>query len=91
MKQHELKMPDFFCGVALTGLLDSEAICNVIESLGEGTTELMCHAGLYDDELEQGATRLKRERQQEFEALIDKRVKSSIDEHGVCLISYAEL
>jgi len=91
MKQHDLKMPDFFCGVALTGLLDSEALCDVIESLREGTTELMCHAGLYDDELEHSATRLKQERQQEFEALIENRVKSSIDEHGVRLISYAEL
>ena len=91
MQQHSLKTPDFFFGVALTGLLDSEAICNVIESLGEGTTELMCHAGIYDAELEQGATRLKRERQQEFEALIDKRVQGSIDKHGVRLISYAEL
>lgn len=91
IQQHNLKMPDFFCGVALTGLLDSEAISNVIHSLGDGTTELMCHAGLYTDELEHGATRLKRERQQEFEALIDKQVKNRIEAQGVKLISYAEL
>ncbi len=91
MQQHNLKMPDYFCGVALTGLLDSEAIGNVISSLRQGTTELMCHAGFYDDELEQGATRLKRERQQEFEALIDKQALRRIEEQGVRLISYAEL
>src|SRR5262249_34391027 len=91
MQQHGIKTPDYCCGVALTGLLDSEAIGNVINSLRDGTTELMCHAGLYDEELEQGATRLKRERQQELEALLDTRVKRRIEEQGVKLISYAEL
>jgi predicted glycoside hydrolase/deacetylase ChbG (UPF0249 family) len=91
MRQHDIKTPDYFCGVALTGLLDSEAIGNVINSLRDGTTELMCHAGLYDEELEQGATRLKRERQQELDALLDKKVKRRIEEQGVKLISYAEL
>ena len=90
-RKYALQMPDFFRGVALTGLLDSEAVCNVILSLREGTTELMCHAGLYDNELEHGATRLKRERQQEFEALLDSKVKKQIEEQGIALINYGEL
>jgi hopanoid biosynthesis associated protein HpnK len=90
-RDHDLSTPDFFYGVRLTGLLDAEAIIRVIESLKDGATELMCHPGVYGEELEQARTRLKRERQQELGALIDPRLRRAIDEHGVKLISYREL
>lgn len=90
-RDHGLSMPDFFCGARLTGLLDAEAIRSVIESLKDGTTELMCHPGVYGEELEQARTRLKQQRQQELEALIDPGLRRTIDELGVKLISYREL
>lgn len=86
-----LSTPDFFFGVRLTGLLDVEAIMNVIESLKDGTTELMCHPGVYGEDLEQAQTRLKRQRERELEALIDPGLRRAIDELGVKLISYREL
>ncbi|MGA9768294.1 MAG: ChbG/HpnK family deacetylase [Blastocatellia bacterium] len=89
-RAHGLKAPDYLCGVRLTGLLDSEAVRCVIESLKEGTTELMCHPGLHDEELERAHTRLKRERQQELEALIDPATQKCADEQGVKLINYRE-
>jgi hopanoid biosynthesis associated protein HpnK len=88
---HGLRAPDFFCGVRLTGLLDAEAVRGVIAGLRDGTTELMCHPALYDDELEQAATRLKRERQRELEALTDESVRRAVDATGVRLIHYGEL
>jgi hopanoid biosynthesis associated protein HpnK len=88
---HGLHAPDFFCGVRLTGLLDAEAVRRVIEDLRDGTTELMCHPALYDDELEQAATRLKRERQRELEALTDESVRRAVHSAGVQLINYGEL
>jgi hopanoid biosynthesis associated protein HpnK len=88
---HGLCAPDFFCGVRLTGLLDAEAVRRVIEGLSDGTTELMCHPALYDDELEQAATRLKRERQRELEALTDESVRRTVHSTGVRLINYGEL
>jgi len=89
--EYELRVPENFRGARLTGLLDCHAICGLIETLTEGTTELMCHPGVYDEELERVATRLKRERQREVDALTELAVRRSIDECGVKLISYAEL
>ncbi|MFL6213241.1 MAG: carbohydrate deacetylase [Blastocatellia bacterium] len=91
VNEHGLRAPDFFCGVRLTGLLDAEAVRRVIEGLREGTTELMCHPALYDDELEQAETRLKRERQRELEALTDESVRRAVNSTGVQLINYGEL
>lgn len=89
-RRHGLRVPDHFCGVRLTGLLDAEAVRNVIAGLREGTTELMCHPAMYDDELERAATRLKRQRQRELDALLDEGVRRAIAEQGVRLINYRE-
>jgi hopanoid biosynthesis associated protein HpnK len=90
-REHAFRTPDFFCGVRLTGLLDAQAMVSVIESLKDGTTELMCHPGVYGEGLEQARTRLKQQRQRELDALIDSRLRLAIDELGVKLISYREL
>jgi hopanoid biosynthesis associated protein HpnK len=90
LREHGLKTPDFFCGVRLTGLLDAEAVQRVITSLADGTTELMCHPGEYDDELELAATRLKRERQRELEALTDEHARRLASAGSVRLINYRE-
>jgi hopanoid biosynthesis associated protein HpnK len=86
-----LRTPDYFCGVSLTGLLDGAAILAIVRSLREGTTELVCHPGIYDEDLEKAPTRLKREREAELLALVDHDVLSCIQEQGVTLISYRDL
>jgi chitin disaccharide deacetylase len=90
-REYGLRAPDFFFGVRLTGLLDSEAIRSLIKSMRQGTTELMCHPAVYDLELERARTRLKREREHELEALTDPSLRRLIDEQGIKLISYREL
>jgi len=90
-RTHGLQTPDCFFGVRLTGLLDAEAMASVIARLPDGTTELMCHPAVYDDELERAGTRLKQSRARELDALIDPRVVRCIREQGVQLISYREL
>ena len=90
-RDHDFRTPDFFYGVRLTGLLDAHAIRSVIESLKEGTTELMCHPGVYGEDLERASTRLKRERQRELDALTDPSLRRAIDDTGAKLISYREL
>jgi len=90
-REYGLRTPDFFFGVRLTGLLDSEALQSLIRSARKGTTELMCHPAVYDAELEQARTRLKREREQELAALTDPALRRLIDEQGIKLISYREL
>jgi len=89
--EYGLRTTDQFLGVRLTGMLDTAAIKSMMESLTEGTTELMCHPGLYDDELEQAQTRLKRARESEFEAVSDPVLRSFAQEQGIELISYRSL
>jgi predicted glycoside hydrolase/deacetylase ChbG (UPF0249 family) len=90
-RAHGLKTPDRFYGVGLTGMLDSAAIRSMMESLSEGTTELMCHPGVCDDDLERAPTRLKREREQELEALSDPELKEFAAERGIELINFGGL
>ena len=51
------------------GRHDPADLLRLVERLPEGTTELMCHPGYRDAELDGKATRLKEERQRELEAL----------------------
>jgi predicted glycoside hydrolase/deacetylase ChbG (UPF0249 family) len=91
VREHGLRTPDRFFGVGLTGMLDSAAIRSMMESLGEGTAELMCHPGVYDDDLDRAPTRLKREREHELEALSDPSLRRLAEEQGIELINYGEL
>jgi predicted glycoside hydrolase/deacetylase ChbG (UPF0249 family) len=94
-REHGLKTPDEFYGVALTGLLDAAALRRIIGSLGgqqeAAVAELMCHPALYDEELESARTRLKEERQREHDALTDDSVRQAISESGIELIGYRDL
>lgn len=91
VREHCLKTPDRFFGVGLTGMLDSAEIRSMMESLGEGTAELMCHPGVFDDDLDRARTRLKRERERELEALCDPSLTGVAEEKGIELINYGEL
>jgi len=91
ISRYGLRAPDQLYGVALTGLLDAAALCKIIDSIQGGTTELMCHPALYDVDLEKTATRLKRERERELEALTDESVRRTIEEKRLELITYREL
>jgi hopanoid biosynthesis associated protein HpnK len=91
VKTHGLRTPDNFFGIALTGHLGAAEIVKILEALPEGTSELMCHPGLYDSELERAPTRLKRAREAELEGLVAPAARQTIEERGIQLISYREL
>jgi predicted glycoside hydrolase/deacetylase ChbG (UPF0249 family) len=91
VKTHGLRTPDHFRGVSLTGILEGASIRDVMRSLPDGTTELMCHPGIYDADLDCAHTRLKRERQHELDALTDPQIRSFSISQGISLVSYAEL
>jgi predicted glycoside hydrolase/deacetylase ChbG (UPF0249 family) len=88
---HGLKTPDRFFGVGLTGLLDTAAIRSIMESLVEGTAELMCHPGVCDADLDRADTRLRRERESELEGLCNPSLKRFAEERRIELINYREL
>lgn len=86
-----LRTTDHFCGIRWTGTLAASHLLKLLTQLPEGTTELMCHPGMLDSELEKAGTRLKRERERELEALTDAEVLRAVRENGIQLISYREL
>jgi hopanoid biosynthesis associated protein HpnK len=79
---------DYFCGIAQTGELTREGMARLLENLPEGTTELMCHPGYADAELEKSATRLQHSRQTELEILTDKEIRKLVASQGIRLIDY---
>jgi len=82
---------DYFCGIAQTGVLTKAGVAKLLESLPEGTTELMCHPGYADRDLRESGTRLQESRQIELEILTDKDIRKSIAELGIRLINYEEI
>ena len=88
---HWMLTPDHFMGVAATGRLNRQAILDMIGAMREGTTELMCHPGEYDEGLERSSTRLKRERETELEGLTDPDVRAAVLGHHVRLINFRNM
>lgn len=91
VRSYGLRTPDHFFGLTTTGRLSSKELLQVLELLPPGTSELMCHPGVCDEELEKYPTRLKRERQIELEALTDPDVRRAAEKRGIRLICYEEL
>lgn len=90
-KKHGLLSPDTFLGVAATGQLGPDALCDLIDTLDEGRTEIMLHPGVCDEDLERTGSRLQRQRQLELDGLLSPQVRRAIEHHGIRLISYREL
>lgn len=88
---HGMALPEHFWGIAATGRLNVGTILAMIRRMPEGSSELMCHPGLYDSELEGSRTRLKRERETELQALTDPAVREALKTEQVQLISFREL
>lgn len=87
----DLATPPRIIGVTQTGFLTAEIVQRLLESLGEEVTELMCHPGYVDKELDAVTTRLRASREQELAALTDAAICEYIDREGIELITYEEL
>ncbi len=80
---------DYFCGIAQTGELNIEGMKRLLHSLPEGATEMMCHPGFMDAELEKSATRLQDSRALEVEILTHPQIRNLVASQGIRLIDYA--
>ena len=87
-KRAGIATADYFCGIAQTGELTREGVAQLLKSLPEGTTELMCHPGFVDRELEKSATRLQDSRRVEVEILTDTGIRNLVASQGIRLIDY---
>jgi predicted glycoside hydrolase/deacetylase ChbG (UPF0249 family) len=63
-------------------------VAQLLLSLPDGTTELMCHPGYADEELQNTATRLQSSRQTEMEILTDVEIRNLVASQGIRLIDY---
>jgi chitin disaccharide deacetylase len=91
LKKFGMTTPQHFLGLAMTGQVGSGTLRKMIESLDEGTTEIMFHPGVYDDALAKTGTRLLMQRELELRALTDPAVRDTLAKRGVRIISYREL
>lgn len=91
VRQAGLFTPQYFQGITQTGFLDITELSRILNTLPQGTTELMTHPGYADAALARTPTRLLKQRERELAALINPVAKNAITENGVNLISYREL
>ncbi len=89
-QNYDVRMTDHFVGFRLTGSLTEKTFARALSSLGEGTTEFMCHPGFLGAELQGATTRLKETRVRELEALTSPRIWKLIEEQGIVLTGYRQ-
>jgi hopanoid biosynthesis associated protein HpnK len=80
-----------FYGLSQTGFLDVKDVLDIMATLPEGVSELMCHPGRLDDDLVKSGTRLLVQREIEIGALTAPIVKKVVADRGIELISYEQL
>lgn len=90
-RRYGLRSPNRFLGLARTGSIDAAALRSLIDTLSDGTTEIMLHPGICDADLAQTGSRLQMHRQTELEALIAPQIKEIVAERGIRLITYREV
>jgi len=83
--------PDYFCGIAQTGVLMAEGVERLLQILPDGTTELMCHPGYADEELRQTHTRLQESRHAELNILTDGAIRKLVATQGIRLINFKDM
>jgi hopanoid biosynthesis associated protein HpnK len=83
--------PDGTVGIVATGAMDLRLFENIVNSLPEGTWELVCHPGYNDAELAGIRTRLRDSRVKELQLLTSPEAREILDRSGVQLTSYRDL
>jgi hopanoid biosynthesis associated protein HpnK len=91
MRDSGLFTTDNFYGIAQTGYWTQEWINQLMDSLPEGVSELMCHPGYVDLEMSQAGTRLLHSRQQELHLLVAAESRRLIEARQITLINYSHL
>lgn len=85
-----LATPDFFLDGFYGGGANAGNLLSILDSLPDGSSELMCHPGHPDPELLAGSS-YAAEREGEIRALCDPRVRDRVQERGIVLIPFDAL
>lgn len=91
LETHDCRTTDHFAGFQITGRLRTAELIDLVASLPEGSTELMCHPGKNGPALRQARTRLKESRELELQALTAGKVRDALERCGVELVNYRQL
>jgi hopanoid biosynthesis associated protein HpnK len=83
--------PDGTVGIVATGAMDTRLFESIVDSLPEGTWELVCHPGYNDAELSIIRTRLRESRAEELRLLTSSEAREILARSGIQLISYRAL
>ena len=85
-----VRTPDVFVDRFYAKGVSVATLEEILDRLAEGTSELMCHPGFADRELEESST-YSQEREREIEALCDPGLRGRLRERGIALVDFAAL
>jgi predicted glycoside hydrolase/deacetylase ChbG (UPF0249 family) len=91
LERHGCRTTDHFAGFQITGRFRTAELLELLASIPDGSTELMCHPGHCGEPLQSARTRLKQSREHELEALVAPEVRAAVERHGIELVSYTGL
>ena len=84
------RRPDVFFANFYDEAATKEQLLNIIASVGEGTSEIMCHPGYVDAAFaKESVYNLQREK--ELKIITDPSVRQAIESQGIQLITFADL
>ncbi len=84
------RRPDVFIVNFYDERATKENLLHIINSVGDGTSEIMCHPGYVEaDFAKESVYNLQREK--ELKILTDPTIKQAIDSQGIQLITFADL
>jgi hypothetical protein len=83
-------VPSVLASIAVKEGITREHMLEILQNLRPGTSEIMCHPGYSDQELESMGSYF-RIREQELAVLRDPSVVSAIDEHNITLTTCSAL
>ena len=90
LRRRGVVTPDAFLDGFFDAGATAENLLAIVASLGDGTSELMCHPGHSDADLSAGSS-YAAQREGEIAALCDPRVRMSLAERGVELVTFDTL
>jgi predicted glycoside hydrolase/deacetylase ChbG (UPF0249 family) len=89
LRRERIKTTDAFIEEFFDEAVTLEVLLGIIDAV-QGTTELMCHPAVVDEEL-RTTSGYAEVRTRELEVLTDRRVREAIDRGGVRLIHFGQL
>jgi chitin disaccharide deacetylase len=77
-------------GLPVAGRITRDGLLSVLDTLGEGATELACHPGLLRDTTELGHTMYRQLRDDEVSVLCDPALPEALAARGLRCVTYAQ-